>query len=291
MSGNTINNVADPLAAQDAATKNYVDNTVGAISLAGDVTGTPGANSIAANLASGNHIVAAINDASSDINNGAINATFSTVTGSSITGTNLTGTNLAISGSADFGGVNLTSVATPVLNLDGANKLYVDNQISGLSLTGDVTGSLGSNSIGTSAGNNIVAALNNAATTTDVNNTAINVTANTLNAANATNGLSVGTGANQTTISSAATTAQSVSLPNYSGTIPVILASTGTLSGTTPVSVTITGVTSTDHICVTRIAASGTLGNITATAGAGSVSIVSDNAADVSTVDIIVFKQ
>jgi len=52
--------------------------------------------------------------------------------------------------------------------------------------------------------------------------------------------------------------------------------------------VAIADVTAADRVWVTRILAAGALGNLTAVAGAGTVTVTSDNAGDLSSVNIFV---
>ncbi|MEO6938834.1 MAG: hypothetical protein ABI444_01640, partial [Candidatus Kapaibacterium sp.] len=192
--GTVVTGVATPLANTDAANKAYVDNSITAVTLAGDVSGAPGANTISQTNATGNNIIGAANlgDAGTlnatqigngltdsqvndnlTINGGSItaspieNSTIGAVTPNTgafttVNSTSATTGTLAVSGAADFGGVVVNNVATPIVGSDAANMDYVNAQIAAVSLAGDVTGAPGSNTINASnaTGNNIVASVN-----------------------------------------------------------------------------------------------------------------------------------
>jgi len=186
--GNVIGNIGTPVAGTDAATKDYVDNTISITALSGDVTGTPGATVIGSTATTGDNIIAAINNGTTTINpaqlaNGVTDAQVNddlTISGGTINNTaigattastgaftTLTASDLMVTTSADFNGNVVAGVSTPVVGTDAANKDYVDNNIATTALAGDVTGTPGATVIGTTAatGNNIISAINNGTTT------------------------------------------------------------------------------------------------------------------------------
>jgi len=123
------------------------------------------------------------------------------------------------------------------------------------------------------------------------------VSGSTVTATTASGGLTIGTGMNATSLTSAATlSAKTVTLPNFSGQMAVILKASGALDGSTgTVDITVNGATSTDYVIVTRrtFASGGSHHNgvIAAIAGANKVTVSSDDATDDSSFQVMVIKQ
>jgi hypothetical protein len=117
-----IINVVDPGAAQDAATKNYVDTTTTAnpiyLAVAGDT--------MAGNIAMGTNSITGMADPSSAqdaATKNYVDTTALLLAGGTMTGAIAMGTN------------KITGLGTPTVGTDAATKGYVDGEISGLSST------------------------------------------------------------------------------------------------------------------------------------------------------------
>ena len=72
--------------------------------------------------------------------------------------------------------------------------------------------------------------------------------------------------------------------------MPIMLASSTTLVGGT-VTYSDPSITASSHVFVTYLSNGGSQGILTATVGAGSVTVNSSNGADANSVDIVVFNQ
>ena len=127
VTGTTIANVTDPVLAQDAATKNYVDTEISSL-----VDAAPGT------LDTLNELAAALGD----------DPNFSTTITNSIA-TKLPLAGGTMSGAIAMGTNKITGMGDPTANQDAATKVYVDTQdatklsLSGGTMTGDIT--LGAN--------------------------------------------------------------------------------------------------------------------------------------------------
>ncbi len=103
--------------------------------------------------------------------------------------------------------------------------------------------------------------------------------------------LTVGLGAAATTLQPSTMAPATVTLPSTSGTLALVLKSTGVLSLGT-VFIPVAGVTSADFVMVSRSSFMGSSpGSLTATANTGGVVVTSSNPADNGTVNVVVIRQ
>jgi hypothetical protein len=119
----------------------------------------------------------------------------------------------------------------------------------------------------------------------------------TLTATTASAGLTIGTGTSATSLTSNASgSAKTVTLPNYTGTLAVVLKGSGALDGSTgSVDITVAGAMTGDYVILTRKTfASGSghnTGQLAALAGTNKVTVSSTDASDDSSFQVMVIKQ
>ena len=125
MSGNKITSVADPEAAQDVATKKYVDDHSGGGGVGGDYLPLAGGTMTGAINMSGNKITSVASpEADADVatkkyvddHSGGVGGDYLPLAGGTMTG------------AVDMGGNKIANVANPVKGTDAANKTYVESK-------------------------------------------------------------------------------------------------------------------------------------------------------------------
>lgn len=128
---NRIINVANPTAAQDAATKNYVDT---AVSAAGSVL-TDGSRPMTGTLNTAGNRITGLPATQTDVSDAVSYAGLSTVLAADLASYLRRDGTAAMTAAFNFGGFKGVGLATPTADTDAATKKYVDDTVMGLDST------------------------------------------------------------------------------------------------------------------------------------------------------------
>ena len=128
-----ITNVLDPIAAQDAATKNYVDTEITGLSLGTTYLALAGGTMTGA-INAGGFAIGSVLDPVLAQDAATKNYVDTEITGLNLGTTYLTLTGGTMSGAIAMGANAITGVLDPTAAQDAATKNYVDTEITGLSL-------------------------------------------------------------------------------------------------------------------------------------------------------------
>jgi hypothetical protein len=369
MSGNPIQNLANPSNAQDASTKNYVDNAVSTVTSAlnSEISNrTSAVTSEATTRAAADNALSAAIAAEAAARSSADNALTSVTNSETAARVAADNNEAIIRANAD---ASLSSYLSSEASSRGAVDAALQSQIDALTLsaglvhitgaetitgpktftsliTGDISGNAESvtngvytygdqiiegvktftspiqgsvTSIGGKPASQVAASVDAtiAATPNNISNAIVKrngsggftigmitgsisggtVSGSSITSTTASAGLTIGTGNNATSLTSSATSsAKTVTLPNYTGTMAVVLKASGALDGSSgTVDITLNGAVAGDYVIVTRktFASGGTHHNgiIAALAGSDKVTVRSDDSSDDSSFQVMVIKQ